>query len=66
MESKEKTNGGIIIPESAKEKQEEAEIIAVGKGKLLDSGERLSMDVKVGDKVLLNKYSGMPSMPGMM
>ena len=49
--------GGIIIPDTAKEKPQEGEIVAVGPGKLLESGERQAMSVKVGDKVLYGKYS---------
>lgn len=58
MESETKTAGGIIIPDSAKEKPVEAEVVAVGIGKLLDSGERQKMQIKVGDKILFGKYSG--------
>jgi chaperonin GroES len=54
----ETTGGGIIIPDTAKEKPQEGEIIAVGPGKLLDSGERQAPSVAVGDKVLYGKYSG--------
>lgn len=50
--------GGIVIPDSATEKPSEGEVIAVGKGKINDSGEILAMDVKVGDKILFGKYSG--------
>jgi chaperonin GroES len=54
----ETTGGGIIIPDTAKEKPQEGEIVAVGPGKLLDSGERQAPSVAVGDKVLYGKYSG--------
>ncbi len=54
----EKTKGGIIIPDSAKEKPQEAEVVAVGSGRVDDSGKIIPMDVKVGDKVLFSKYSG--------
>jgi chaperonin GroES len=54
----EKSAGGIIIPDSAKEKPQEAEVIAVGNGKTLDNGQVKAVDVKVGDKVLFSKYSG--------
>jgi chaperonin GroES len=54
----EMTKGGIIIPDTAKEKPQEGKVIAVGPGKVLDSGIKVSMDVKVGDKVLFGKYSG--------
>jgi chaperonin GroES len=58
LEEEEKTAGGIIIPDSAKEKPAEGEIVAVGPGKLNDQGERTAMDVKVGDRVLFSKYGG--------
>jgi chaperonin GroES len=58
LEEEETTKGGIIIPDSAKEKPAEGEVIAVGKGKLSDKGERIKMDVKVGDRVLFSKYGG--------
>ena len=54
----EKTKGGIIIPDSAKEKPQEAEVVAVGNGKLLENGQIKPLDVKVGDRVLFGKYSG--------
>jgi chaperonin GroES len=56
--SKEQIRGGIIIPDTAKEKPQEAEVIAVGDGKYDDSGKRIKLDVKKGDKVLIGKYSG--------
>jgi chaperonin GroES len=58
MEQQEQMRGGIIIPDTAKEKPQEAEVIAVGPGKLNDEGKRSPMDVKPGDKVLMGKYSG--------
>jgi chaperonin GroES len=58
IEEGEQMEGGIIIPDTAKEKPQQAEVIAVGPGKLLDSGERAEMDVKPGDRVLFGKYSG--------
>ena len=58
VESETKTAGGIIIPESAKEKPAEAEVIAAGPGRLLENGERSVMQVKAGDKILFGKYSG--------
>ncbi len=58
LEGEEKTAGGIIIPDSAKEKPAEGEIVAVGPGKLSDAGERVAMDVAVGDRVLFSKYGG--------
>ncbi len=50
--------GGIIIPDTAKEKPQEGEVIAVGKGRLTDAGERVTPEVKKGDKVLFRKYAG--------
>ena len=50
--------GGIIIPDTAKEKPQEAEVIAVGKGRVTDDGKVIALDVKKGDKVLIGKYSG--------
>ena len=58
IEDNEQTSGGIFIPDSAKEKPQKGEIIAVGLGKINDKGEREPMDVKVGDIVLYAKYSG--------
>ncbi len=58
VEETEQTMGGIFIPDSAKEKPQKGEVIAVGLGKLNDKGEREPMDVKVGDMVLYAKYSG--------
>jgi chaperonin GroES len=58
LEEEEKTAGGIIIPDSAKEKPAEGEIVAVGPGKLNDAGARVAMDVKAGDRVLFSKYGG--------
>jgi len=58
LEQKEVKKGGIIIPETAKEKPQEGEIIAVGKGKVAEDGKLIAMDVKVGDKILFGKYSG--------
>lgn len=57
-EEAEEVRGGIIIPDSAKEKPQEADVIAVGPGKLTDDGKRLPIDVKAGDRVLVGKYSG--------
>ncbi|MFA6384885.1 MAG: co-chaperone GroES, partial [Candidatus Omnitrophota bacterium] len=53
-----KTKGGIIVPDSAKEKPQEGLIVAVGKGKVLDNGTIAALEVKVGDKILYGKYSG--------
>jgi chaperonin GroES len=58
IEEGEQVRGGIIIPDSAKEKPQEGEVIAVGEGKKLDNGERLPLDVKEGDRVLFGKYAG--------
>ena len=58
IDDQEQTTGGIYIPDSAKEKPQKGEVIAVGKGKTLDSGEKDEMEVKVGDVVLYAKYSG--------
>jgi chaperonin GroES len=58
LEEKEIVKGGIIIPDSAKEKPQEGEVVAVGAGKINDKGERIALDVKVGDRILFGKYSG--------
>lgn len=58
VEEQEQMRGGLYIPDTAKEKPQEGEVIAVGNGKLLDNGTRISIDVKAGDKVLFGKYSG--------
>ena len=58
LEESESKVGSIIIPDSAKEKPQQADVICVGGGKLLESGERASMDVKAGDRILFGKYSG--------
>jgi chaperonin GroES len=58
LDVKEQVRGGIIIPDSAKEKPQEAEVIAVGDGKYDDNGKRIKLDVKKGDKILIGKYSG--------
>ena len=57
-EAVEKTKGGIIIPDTAKEKPQQGKVIAVGKGKVNDNGKLTPLDVKVGDKILFGKYSG--------
>ncbi len=57
-EAAEEMRGGIIIPDTAKEKPQEAEIVAVGEGKFDEDGKRLPMTVKIGDTVLIGKYSG--------
>ncbi|MBI3294573.1 MAG: co-chaperone GroES [Deltaproteobacteria bacterium] len=58
LEEEEKTKGGIIIPDNAKEKPSQGEVIAVGNGKLLDDGKKQPLEVKKGDRVLFGKYSG--------
>ncbi len=58
IEEEEKTKGGIIIPDTAKEKPMEGKIIAAGKGKVLEDGKIHPLDVKVGDRILFGKYSG--------
>ncbi len=58
LESEEKTAGGIIIPDSAKEKPAEGEVVAVGPGKLNEAGQRVALNIAVGDRVLFSKYGG--------
>jgi len=58
IEQEEKTKGGIIIPDTAKERPQEGEVVAVGKGRRTNSGERLEPEVKKGDRVLFTKYAG--------
>jgi chaperonin GroES len=58
LEEEEKTAGGIIIPDSAKEKPQQGKVVAVGPGKVLEGGTKLDMTVKEGDKVLFGKYAG--------
>ncbi len=58
LEEEEKTKGGIIIPDTAKEKPIEGKVVAVGNGKMMENGEVKPLDVKVGDKVLYGKYAG--------
>ena len=58
IEEQETTRNGIIIPDSAKEKPQEAEVMAIGKGKRLEDGTVVALDVKVGDRILFGKYSG--------
>ena len=58
IEGEEKTKGGLIIPDTAKEKPQEGKVIAVGKGKLNDDGKLLPLDVHKGDRILFGKYSG--------
>ncbi len=58
IEEKEQIQGGIIIPDTAKEKPQEGEVVAVGRGKRLENGTLVPLDVKVGDRILFGKYSG--------
>lgn len=58
LEAEEKTSSGIVLPDKAKEKPQEGEVVAVGTGKVLENGTKLEMEVKVGDKVLFSKYAG--------
>jgi chaperonin GroES len=58
IEQEEVTKGGIFLPDTAKEKPQEGEVIAVGPGRLSDDGKRITMDVKVGDRVIYAKYGG--------
>src|SRR5207248_7239079 len=58
LEEKEVRKGGIIIPDTAKEKPQEGKVIAVGNGKVTEEGKRIALDVKAGDKILFGKYSG--------
>lgn len=58
LPSEEKTKGGIVLPDTAKEKPQEGEVIAVGSGKLLETGQRVPIDLKPGDKILFSKYAG--------
>ena len=58
LAEEEKTKGGIIIPDTAKEKPQEGKVIAVGKGKAADDGKLIKLDVKAGDRILFSKYAG--------
>lgn len=58
LEAEAKTKGGIVLPDTAKEKPQEGKIVAVGKGKVMENGSVAPLEVKVGDKVLYGKYSG--------
>jgi chaperonin GroES len=58
LEEANKTKGGIIIPDTAKEKPQEGEVVATGKGKVLEDGSQRALDVKAGDRILFGKYSG--------
>lgn len=58
LAQEEKTKSGIVLPDTAKEKPQQGEVLAVGPGKVLENGQRLPLDVKVGDKVIYSKYAG--------
>ena len=58
LEAKERTKGGIVLPDTAKEKPQEAKVIAVGKGRVSDDGKKIPLEVKEGNKILFGKYSG--------
>ena len=58
LEEEEIRKGGIIIPDTAKEKPQQAEVVAIGDGKIMENGQKVSLSVKPGDKVLIGKYSG--------
>ena len=58
LEQEEKTASGIFLPDTAKEKPSQGEVVAVGPGKLQDDGKRVALDVKVGDKIIFSKYAG--------
>lgn len=58
LAQEEKTKSGIVLPDTAKEKPQQGEVLAVGSGKLLDNGQRIALEVKVGDKVIYSKYAG--------
>jgi chaperonin GroES len=58
LEEQEQMRGGLYIPDTAKEKPQEGEVLAVGNGKLLDNGQRIAIDLKSGDRILFGKYAG--------
>lgn len=58
LEGELKTKSGIVLPDTAKEKPQEGQVVAVGTGKLLDNGQRVALDVKEGDKIIFSKYAG--------
>lgn len=58
LEAESKTKGGIVLPDTVKEKPQQGEVLAVGKGKVLENGQLVALEVKVGDKILYGKYSG--------
>ncbi|HCA40577.1 MAG TPA: co-chaperone GroES [Aminobacterium sp.] len=58
INQEEKTKGGIVLPDTAKEKPQEGEVIAIGTGKVLENGQKLPLEVKVGDRIIFSKYAG--------
>ncbi|MCD6363199.1 MAG: co-chaperone GroES [Synergistetes bacterium] len=58
VEKEERTKSGIVLPDTAKEKPQEGEVLAVGTGRVLDNGQKVPLEVKVGDKVIFSKYAG--------
>lgn len=58
MTSEEKTKGGLYLPDTAKEKPQEGEVVAVGSGKVLENGQKLPLELKVGDRIIFSKYAG--------
>ncbi|MEH7109079.1 MULTISPECIES: co-chaperone GroES [Bacillaceae] len=58
VETEEKTASGIVLPDSAKEKPQEAKVVAVGTGRVLENGERVALEVSVGDRIIFSKYAG--------
>lgn len=58
VESEEKTASGIVLPDSAKEKPQEGKVVAAGSGRVLESGERVALEVKTGDRIIFSKYAG--------
>ena len=58
VESEEKTASGIVLPDTAKEKPQEGKVVAVGTGRVLDNGERVSLEVAAGDRIIFSKYAG--------
>lgn len=58
VQTEEKTASGIVLPDSAKEKPQEGKVVAVGTGRVLDSGERVALEVSVGDRIIFSKYAG--------
>jgi chaperonin GroES len=58
VNQEEKTKGGIVLPDTAKEKPQEGEVVAVGTGKVLENGQKLPLEVKMGDRIIFSKYAG--------